>query len=64
MVKEKVGLKSLSAERCPECDGLSLVHDPVNAEIVCTSCGFVVIQNKWIEDLSGEPLPQNNTQKG
>jgi len=41
--EERANLKSLSIERCPECGSSSLVHDQSSAEIVCTSCGFVVI---------------------
>ncbi len=40
--EERAGLKPVSFERCPECGGSSLVHDQSSAEVVCTSCGFVV----------------------
>jgi len=42
MTEERVRLKSLPAEMCPECGGSSLVHDKSTAEVVCTSCGFVI----------------------
>lgn len=42
LTEERVRLKSLSFERCPECGGTSLVHDQASGEVVCKNCGFVV----------------------
>ena len=42
MTEEGTNLKAMPVERCPECGGSSLVHDQAIAEVVCTSCGFVI----------------------
>ncbi len=42
IAEEKIRLKSLPAKVCPECGGSPLVHDKPTAEVVCTSCGFVI----------------------
>ncbi|MGD8506313.1 MAG: TFIIB-type zinc ribbon-containing protein [Candidatus Bathyarchaeota archaeon] len=42
MTEERVRSKPLPAIACPECGGSSLMHDKSTAEVVCTSCGFVI----------------------
>jgi len=42
ITEERVRLKSLPSKTCPECGSSSLVHDKSTAEVVCTSCGFVI----------------------
>jgi len=39
---QRAGLELLPVERCPECDGSSIVYDQSSGEIVCTTCGFVI----------------------
>lgn len=54
---EKVQNKTLShtapaRRRCPECNGERFIRDYENAEIVCISCGYVIVER--IEDAGPE----------
>ena len=42
MSEQRAGLESLSVKRCPECRASLFMRDQESAEVVCTSCGFVV----------------------
>ena len=42
MEQQRARFESLSLEKCPECGTSLLIRDQESAELVCTSCGFVL----------------------